>query len=130
GAHAQVMLRQSDAVEIRIGPLVDAEDGVTPETSLTISQGDVLLSKCAAAGDCGNFAQKNDSNACAHDAGCWYECDLDATDTNTVGILYVSVQESGAAPWFATYVVVEEAVYDACCAGSAVPLTASSVWSN
>src|SRR5690606_13025852 len=89
-AHAQLVVRQSDAVEIIIGPIVDSADA-TVETGLTISQGDVTLIKCAAAGDCGASAQKNDSGACTHVASGRYECDLDTTDTNTVGMLHVSV---------------------------------------
>ena len=49
-AYGQIPLRQSDAVEILIGPIVDSADA-TVETGLTISQADVLLVNCAAAGD-------------------------------------------------------------------------------
>ena len=128
-AYGQIPLRQSDAVEILIGPIVDSADA-TVETGLTISQADVLLVKCAAAGDCGASAQKNETTACSHVAGGVYECDLDTTDTNTVGILRVNVQESGTAPYWANYVVVEEAIYDASMAGSATPLTAAAVVDN
>jgi len=109
---ATCVLRQSDAVEVPIGQFVDATDGVTAETGLTISQADVQLKKCAAAGDCGAMAQKNDSGACAHDALGVYECDLDATDTNTVGMLFIYVNESGALTERLVCEVVEEAVYD------------------
>src|SRR5262245_7498626 len=81
-------LRQSDAVEVALGPYI-GDDGITPATGLTISQGDVILKKCAAGGDCGASAQKNDSGACAHDANGMYECDLNTTDTDTVGILEI-----------------------------------------
>lgn len=126
-ASAQVALRQSDAIELVIGPLVDSTDGVTAETALTISQADVTLTKCAAAGDCAASAQKNDASSCAHVTNGLYECDFNTTDTDTIGVLRIDVQESGAAPWFGTFVVVEEAVYDACCSGSAVPLTKTDI---
>lgn len=128
-AYGQIPLRQSDAVEVLIGPIVDSADA-TVETGLTISQADVLLIKCAPAGDCGGSAQKNETTACSHVAGGVYECDLDTTDTNTVGVLRVNVQESGTAPWFKDYVVVEEAVFDASMAASATPLTAAAVVDN
>ena len=46
-------LKQSTAVDIALGPFVDAADGVTPETALTIAQADVRLKKNA-----GAWAQK------------------------------------------------------------------------
>src|SRR5262245_31080263 len=95
-AFADCVLRQSDAVELKLGPFVDSTDGNTDETGLTISQADVLIAKCAAAGDCGAFAQKNDTGSCAHDAIGIYECDFNATDTDTVGILEIAIHESGA----------------------------------
>lgn len=125
-AFADCVLRQSDAVEIVLGPYVDSADGNTEETSLTISQGDVILKKCAAGGDCGASAQKNDSGACAHDANGFYECDLNATDTDTVGILEIWSHESGALPVKKTCEVLEEAVYDALKAASALGYVANA----
>lgn len=111
-ALADCVLRQSDAMELKLGPFVDSTDGNTDETGLTISQADVQIAKCAAAGDCGAFAQKNDAGSCAHDAIGIYECDFNATDTDTVGILEIAVHESGALPVFKTCAVVETAIYD------------------
>lgn len=107
-------LRQSTAVDIAIGPFVDATDGVTAETGLTIAQADVRLKKNA-----GAWAQVNDNTSATHEEAGWYEKELDATDTNTVGILLVSVQESGALPVWHSFQVLEEAVYDALFAASA-----------
>src|SRR5688500_430410 len=88
-ALAECVLRQSDAVELPLGPFVDATDGVTAETGLTISQADVRLKKCTAAGDCAAWAQINESTAASHDENGWYEKDFDTTDTNTVGLLQI-----------------------------------------
>jgi hypothetical protein len=117
-------IRQSDAFELKLGPFVDATDGVTAETGLTLSQADILIAKCAAAGDCGAYAQKNDSSACAHDAHGQYECDFNATDGDTVGILEISVQESGALPVFKSCTVIEEAIFDGIYAASAARIPA------
>lgn len=115
-------LRQSTAVDVLIGPFVDSADGDTEETALTISQGDVMLSKNGQ-----TAAQKNDNTACAHDADGFYNCELDATDTNTVGQLVLYVHEAGALAVRHDFQVLEEAVYDAMFAASAVgPLLASS----
>jgi hypothetical protein len=100
-------LRQSTAVDIGLGPFVDATDGVTAETALTISQADVRLKK-----NNGAWAQANESTSATHEENGWYEKPLDATDTNTVGILLVAVNESGALPVWREFQVVEEAVYD------------------
>lgn len=113
-AHAQTcVLRQSDAAEIPLGQFVDATDGVTAETGLTISQADVVLKKCAAGGDCGAMAQKNDASACAHDSLGVYECDLNATDTDTVGTLFIYVNESGALTERLVCQVLDTAPFDA-----------------
>jgi hypothetical protein len=133
-ALAQVALRQSDAVEILIGPIFDATDLAsgtwTPETALTIEDSDVLLTKCTAAGDCAAQAAKAETTNCAHVGIGVYECDLNTSDTDTVGVLRVDIQESGTAPVWDTFVVVEEAVYDASLAASATPLTAAAVVDN
>lgn len=106
-------LRQSTAVDIGLGPFVDATDGVTAETALTISQADVRLKK-----NNGAWAQKNDVTAATHEENGWYEVELDATDTNTLGILIVAVNESGALPVWKEYLVIPAVVYDALVAGT------------
>jgi hypothetical protein len=125
-ALADCVLRQSDTAELPLGPFVDATDGVTAETALTISQADVRLKKCTAAGDCAAWAQVNESTAAAHEENGWYEKDIDTTDTNTVGILQIAVHESGALPVFLKCLVVEEAVYDRDYAGSATGIVGTA----
>lgn len=116
-----MILRQSTAATIVLGPFVDSGDGVTPETGLTISQADVRLSKNG-----GAFAQKNDSTAAVHMENGYYSVALNTTDTNTVGRLRVAVNESGALPVWADFQVVEEAVWDALFASNAN--LATHVW--
>jgi hypothetical protein len=106
-------LKQSTAVDIALGPFVDATDGVTAETALTISQADVRLKKNAAA-----WAQKNDANAATHEENGWYEVALNATDTDTIGILIVAVNESGALPVWREFRVLAANVYDSLVSGS------------
>ena len=88
-----LFLRQSTAVDVPIGPFVDDGDGFTALTSLTISQADVRLKK-----NNGNWAQVNDNTSATHEENGWYEKELDATDTNTVGTLVIAVAEGGALP--------------------------------
>lgn len=100
-------LKQSTAATLKIGPFVDATDGVTAETALTISQADVRLSKNG-----GNMAQKNEATSATHDEIGIYDCPIDATDTNTLGQLMVAVAESGALPIRDEYAVLPANVYD------------------
>lgn len=102
------LLKQSTAVDIALGPFVDNADGFTAETALTITQADVRLKKNGS-----NWAQKNQASSATHEENGWYEISLDSTDTNTLGILVVAVNESGALPVFKEFVVVPANVYEA-----------------
>lgn len=115
------ILRQSTAVNVIIGPFVDSTDGDSEETGLTIAQADVRLSKNAAAD-----AQKNDATSAAHEGDGFYMCELDTTDTNTVGQLTLWVHVAGALAVRHDFQVVEEAVYDALYAASAVGYVANA----
>src|SRR6187551_590826 len=100
-------LRQSTAVDVPIGPFLDDADGVTALTGLTISQADVRLKK-----NNGAWAQVNDNTSATHEEAGWYEKELDATDTNTVGTLMIAIAEAGSLPVWHEFTVVEEAIYD------------------
>ncbi len=104
------LLKQSTALStgMRMGPFLDETDGKTAETALTLSQADVRLSKAE-----GAFAQKNESTSCTHLENGWYKCPLDATDTNTLGLLVVAIHESGALPVWKECMVLPATVYDA-----------------
>ena len=103
-----MILRQSTAVDLLIGPFVDETDGFTAEAGLTINASDVLLSKNGQA-----LTLKADVTAAANDSGAYYNCELDTTDTNIVGTLVVAIHVAGARPVTQTYQVIEEAIYDA-----------------
>lgn len=100
-------LKQSTAVEVPIGPFVDATDAVTAETALTISQADVRLKKNA-----GDWAQKAETTAAAHEENGCYRCLLDTTDTDTLGLLRLHVAEAGALPVWEDFMVMPANVYD------------------
>lgn len=108
-----ILLKQSTAVTLVLGPFVDQTDGFTAETALTIAQADVRLSKNGAA-----FAQKNDATSCTHMENGYYSCPLNATDTNTLGVLDVAVNEAGALPVFLKLMVVPAQVYESLVAGT------------
>ncbi len=108
-----MFLKQSTAVTITLGPFVDSTDGATAETALTLSQADVRLSKNG-----GAFAQKNDAGSCTHQENGNYACPLSTTDTNTLGLLRVAVNESGALPVWRDFTVLPANVYDGLVLGS------------
>jgi hypothetical protein len=101
-------LKQSTATTLLLGPFLDSTDGVTAETALTISQADVLLWKEGGT----TLAQKNEATSCTHRSAGYYTCPVNATDTNTLGTLVVTVAESGAIPVRQDYTVVAANVYD------------------
>jgi len=114
------ILKQSTAVDVLIGPFVDSTDGYTGEVGLSPA---VKLSKNGQA-----LAAKNDITTPVSDADGYYNCELDATDTNTVGTLVLSVVGSATSlPVRHEYQVVEEAVYDALYAASAAGPLQSTV---
>lgn len=106
-------LKQSTAVDVLIGPFVDESDGKTAETGLTLTQADIKLSKNGQA-----LAQKNDDTSATHDSNGYYNCELDSTDTGTLGILVLIVHKSGALPVRHEYMVVPANVYDSIVGGS------------
>jgi len=77
-------LKQSTAATVKFGPIVDATDGYSPETGLTLHAAHIRLSKNG-----GDFASKNSASAQVHDEAGYYDVALNATDTGTMGILTV-----------------------------------------
>jgi len=110
-----ILLRQSTSVEVGVGPFLDSTDGNTQETALVITQPDIRLKKNG-----GNWAQKNAAQTLTHEEFGWYEVTLDATDTNTLGILWVAIHETGALPVWLVAMVVPAVVYDSLVSGTGV----------
>jgi hypothetical protein len=105
-------LKESTAVDVLIGPFVDLTNAATAETGESPS---VKLSKNGQ-----TLAAKNDVTTPVHDADGYYNCELDATDTNTVGNLVLTVAASAnALPVRHEFQVIETAVYDALYASGA-----------
>lgn len=101
------ILRQSTSVDVPIGAFVDQTDGFSPETTLTITQPDIRLKKNG-----GAWAQKNAAQTLSHEENGNYEVTLDATDTNTLGLLRLHVNESGALPVTEDFEVVTQNYWD------------------
>lgn len=106
-------LKQSTSVDVPIGPFLDSTDGNTVESGLTLTQPDIRLKKNG-----GNWAQKNAAQTLSHEENGYYEVTLDATDTNTVGLLRLAVHEAGALPIWEDFMVLPANVYDSLIGGS------------
>jgi len=109
-----MFLRQSTASqEVLIGPFLDDTDGKTAETGLTIANTDCKIWKSGATTE----ANKNSGGATHIAAGRYYIV-LDATDTDTVGMIEINIAVSGALPVQKRLYVLEEAAFDALFAAS------------
>lgn len=112
-------LRQSTASQsVLIGPFVDTAGAAV--TGLTIDAADIRLSKNGA-----NIVGKN-SGGGTHDELGMYTITLDATDTDTVGRLQLTVVESGALQVYHEFQVLEEATFDQLFAASALGYIANA----
>lgn len=108
-----IYLKQSTASqEVLLGPFVDATDGNTAETGLTIANTDIKLHKAGAT----TLANKASGGATHISNGNYYAV-LDATDTDTLGSLIIVVQVSGALAVRHHAVVLSANVYDALIGG-------------
>jgi hypothetical protein len=116
-----LILKQSTSIDIRVGPFVDATDGVTPETGITLGaadQAEVLKANGAATtAMAGTFAAVTGADG-------WYDYTVATGDVDTVGEVVFVVQDSSVClPVLVRGYVIEEAVYDALyAASSAGPL--------
>lgn len=115
-----IFLKQSTAVNVKVGPFLNTSDGFTPATTLTITQPDIQLSKNG-----GTFAQKNAAQTLTHDVSGWYTVALDATDTGTLGALILQINESGALPVWREFMVIPANAYDGLISGTGVGVRAN-----
>ena len=125
-AFGQIPLKQSTQVEVSIGPAMAVANCTVPVTTLALNAADeaeLLKANGAATVDISGGTM-----AAVTGADGWYDLTLTTSHTDTVGPLTVVINDDSLiCPIFAKFMVVEEAVYDACCAASAAPLTAANV---
>ena len=108
-------LKQSTAADVLIGPFVDDTDGKTAETGLSMSATDLYLTKNGAA-----MVNVNTVQTPAPDTNGFYDVQLDATDTGTLGRLVLSAHVSGALPVWREFMVVPANIYDNFVAGDGI----------
>lgn len=115
-------LKQSTSVDLPIGPFLDATDGITAESGLTLTQPDIRLKKNG-----GAWAQKAAAQTLSHEENGYYEVTLDATDTDTLGCLRLAVAESGAVPIFEDFMVVPANIWDSWFASALQSVNATQI---
>lgn len=112
-----IPVRQSTAVELPVGPVLDA-DGVAVTDCVV---GDFKIKKTT-----GNFAALNGSATLTHVSAGVYDLVLTTSDVDTVGDCTVAIDDTVNACPMLRMKVVEEAVYDALFAASALGYVANA----
>jgi len=108
------LLRQSTASQVRqFGPFLSTTD-ISPQNGLTIAATDVKLRKHAAT----SLVNKNSGGLTSLSANGLYHGTFDATDTNTAGILDVSILVAPAAVVTKSFLVLPANLYDSLLLGS------------
>lgn len=110
-----VLLKQSTAATIKMGPFLDSGDGNTVEPSLTIQKADVRLSKNGGDMAAANADQGASNAGAPYDEIGYYDISLNTTDTNTLGSLKIMIHESAALPVWIECLVVTANVWDTLC---------------
>jgi hypothetical protein len=111
-----ILLKQSTAATLRLGPFMDATDGVTPETGVTLGAADQaeILKATGATVDISGA-----TFAAITGAGGWYDLSLTTSHTDTLGMLTVVVQDTSVClPVFARAMVVPANVWDSLVGGT------------
>lgn len=114
-------LRLATASQTRsIGPFLDDTDFISPETGLTIANTDVKVIKN------GTSSNKN-SGGGTHIINGDYSFTFDATDTDTIGEIEISINVTGAMIVKRTYTVIDTKVYDALYSATPTLLTSLDI---
>jgi hypothetical protein len=104
-----IPLKQSTTVTLRVGPFIDISG--TEKTGLTPT---FEVSKAH-----GAFGARSSATAPTHDSNGWYTCELNTTDTGTLGLLRVKSDDSANhLPVWHDFDVLAANVYDAMVAAS------------
>jgi len=104
-------LRQSTEIKVRIGPFLDATDGKTPETDITLGaadQAEILKANGVATVDISGATW-----AAVSDCDGWYDLTITTSTSDTLGHLSVVVQDDSVClPVFGEFQVVTQNYWD------------------
>ncbi len=100
-------LKEDTGVTVTFGPFLSISGGTVPMTAFAFGASGVSLSKNGVA-----IAARNSTNKVLHYHKGWYGIRLNATDTNTSGLLDMMSSVSVCLPVWQQYMVVSANVYD------------------
>ena len=121
-----IYLKQSTASqEVPLGYFVDAADGNTERTALTIANTDIKLWKAGAT----TLANKNSGGATHISNGIYYAV-LDATDTNTLGPMVGFCHPTSCLAVRVEFVVLAANIYDSLIGGGDVLDVSTTQWNG
>ena len=119
------ILKQSTAVSIVMGPMLNDADGNTPETTLNIAQADIRVSKNG-----GVYAQSNNATGATHMEFGKFSVPLDTVDTATLGKVRIDIHKSGALAVWREFMVVPANRYDSLVLGTDTLQVDVTQWSG
>jgi hypothetical protein len=118
-------LKQTTAITIHLGPLVDATDGFTLETGLTASTSDVDLWKAGALSPLDISGR-----TFTHRGNGIYTVTLLASDVDTAGMMVIHTHIPGARPVQHEFMVLPATTYDAMVTGTPLPADMTRIAGN
>lgn len=101
-----IFLKKDTAATVRVGQIVDATDGGTPETAVALAAGEAHLYKHSGA------AVEIHALTWTHTFNGMYDLALTAAETNTLGMITISVRDSAGRPVIVRGMVLSANVYD------------------
>ena len=108
------ILKQSTAIKVPLGPMVDATDGSTLETGITYTGSEVVLIK----NDAAAVVNVGGNTFSSHLGGGLYNISLTASDTDTLGLLSIVAADTAHRPVRADFMVVPANVFDSIISGT------------
>lgn len=119
------ILRQSTQIKVVIGPVVAVGDGFTPVTTLSLGSADEAEIIKSDSGTVTDISAATFAAITSADG--YYNLTLTTSHTDTVGLMTVLINDDSLClPVKATFQVIEEAVYDALYAASALGYVANA----
>lgn len=119
------ILRQSTQIKVVIGPVVAVGDGFTPVTTLSLASADEAEIIKSDSGTVTDISAATFAAITSADG--YYNLTLTTSHTDTVGLMTVLINDDSLClPVKATFQVIEEAVYDALYAASALGYVANA----
>lgn len=119
-------LKQSQAVTVVIGPMLDATDGATALSALTVAteinadiyKWDATATPPAPSRADMTLTASGGDNDCAHLANGYYSLELTATDTGTLGHIIITTNPTGGLPTWHLFQVVPANVFNSIVPGT------------